>query len=322
MPTNTRNHNTKVKKLELCLPTAFHNLQCNVNNWTIVEIMPQSLSRFGRPLAVIVLILTLSGFVALESMFAPKAELWDRWTAHDVNSATSVDHAPWDLFLKNYVTTDPEGLNRVAYGRVSEADKKALHGYLSALRAVRVSALNRAEQQAYWINMYNALTVRLILDFYPVATIQDIDIGSGLFSSGPWSKELIKIEGELVSLNDIEHRILRPIWNDPRIHYAVNCAAVGCPNLQRDAFTVSNMSAQLDRAAIDYINSPRGVRLVDGEIVASKIYTWFQEDFGNSEDGVLAHLKPFASAELAREISRINSISDYEYDWTLNGTAR
>lgn len=284
--------------------------------------MPQSLFRLGQPLAALALVLTLSGFAALESLFAPKAELWERWTAYDANSKTVVDHGPWDKFLKTYVKTDPEGLNRVAYGSVTEADKKALHADLTALGGVRVSTLNQAEQQAYWINMYNALTVRLILDFYPVKTIQDIDLDTGFFSSGPWSKKLIKIEGELVSLNDIEHRILRPIWKDPRIHYAVNCAAVGCPNLQRDAFTGANMGAQLDRAASAYVNSPRGAKLVNGGLVVSKIYNWFQEDFGGSEDAVMDHLEQYALSNLATKIVRLDSISGYEYDWSLNGAKR
>ena len=93
--------------------------------------MLQSLFRLGQPLAALALFLTLSGFAWLEPLFAPKAELWERWTAHDANSKTVVDHGPWDKFLKTYVKTDPEGLNRVAYGGVTEADKKALHAYLT-----------------------------------------------------------------------------------------------------------------------------------------------------------------------------------------------
>ena len=99
------------------------------------------------------------------------------------------------------------------------------------------SLTSRDEQLAYWINLYNALTVKVILDHYPVKSILDIDISPGWFSIGPWGKKLVAVEGVEISLDDIEHRILRPIWRDPRIHYALNCAAVGCPNLLREAFT-------------------------------------------------------------------------------------
>lgn len=275
-------------------------------------------SRIGRPVAVQTLVFLLSGFAPLESFFAPKAELWQRWTANDPNSSIVVDHGIWDRFLKTYVVTDDSGLNRVAYGKVTEADKKTLHTYLGDLRSIPVRRLRRAEQQAYWINLYNALTVRLILDFYPVKSIQDIDLGPGLFSSGPWEKKLIKIDGDLVSLNDIEHRILRPIWKDPRHHYAVNCASVSCPNLQRTAFRGATTDAMLDRAATAYINNPRGVRFDGGRLVVSKIYIWFQEDFGGSEETVLNHLRKYADQKLATKLHEISAIADYEYDWGLN----
>ncbi len=279
-------------------------------------------TRLGKPLAALALILVLSGFAALESLFVPKAELWPRWEANDKGSSTIVDHGIWDQFLKRYVMTDKAGLNLVAYGKITEADTKKLHGYLINLRTVSVSRLNRAEQLAYWINLYNALTVRLIAEFYPVASIQDIDIGNGFFSSGPWDKNLIELEGEMLSLNDIEHRILRPIWKDPRIHYAVNCASIGCPNLQNSAFTAARMDHMLDRAASSYINSPRGIKISDGEVTMSKIYSWFQTDFGGSEDRVLNHLKKYADVELRRNLEPVTSISGYAYDWRLNDEAQ
>jgi hypothetical protein len=283
--------------------------------------MLKPLFRVGQPMAALALVFSLSGFATLESLFAPKADLWERWTANDPSSSIVVDHGVWDRVLKTYVVPDKSGFNRVAYGKVTEADKKAVYAYLADLRAVPVSRLRPAEQQAYWINMYNALTVRLVLDFYPVKSIQDIDLGSGLFSSGPWGKKLIKIDGDLVSLNDIEHRILRPIWKDPRLHYAVNCASVGCPNLQRAAFTAAQMDAMLDRAASAYVNSPRGVSFDKGELVVSKIYSWFQDDFGGSEDAVLDHLKKYADNDLVNKLVQATSISGYEYDCSLNDSA-
>ncbi len=97
------------------------------------------------------------------------------------------------------------------------------------LAATSADRLRRAEQFPFWINLYNALTVKVVLDHYPVEIIRDIDISPGLFADGPWGKKLVTVEGEALSLDDIEHRILRPIWKDPRLHYVLNCAALGVP---------------------------------------------------------------------------------------------
>lgn len=280
--------------------------------------MPKFLTHVNRVLVASALVFSLSGFTTLESLFAPKADQWDRWTAHDPQSDLVVNHNQWEQFLKTYVVTDSTGLNRVKYDRVTDADTKALHAYIVNLRMVPVDKLNKKEQMAYWINVYNALTIRLILEFYPVKTIQDIDLGSGFFSSGPWDEKLFKIDGELISLNDVEHRILRPIWKDPRIHYAVNCASVGCPNLQNMAFTSANLEALLDQGARSYINSNRNISFRDGKLVASKIYSWFQEDFGGSEQAVLAHMRTYANVGVKTILERVTGIYDYAYDWELN----
>lgn len=257
---------------------------------------------------------------AFPVLAAPVKDLWAIWAQNKPDSAIFVNHGPWDRFLQKYVQDDPRGLNRVDYGGVSVADKESLGGYLQTLAATPVSKLNRGEQQAYWINLYNALTVQVVLDHFPVKSIRDIDISPGLFSDGPWGKKLITVEGEAVSLDDIEHRILRPIWNDPRLHYAVNCASVGCPDLSGRAYTAADMEAMLNAGAVAYINSPRGVRIKgNGDIVASSIYDWFDEDFGGTEKGVLAHLATYAAGPLKKALEKASEIEDYDYDWSLNG---
>nr|CAK32602.1 hypothetical protein 17H9-28 [uncultured organism] len=249
---------------------------------------------------------------------APEAELWERWTAHNAASTATIDHSAWETFLKANLVRGRDGINRLAYGRVTAADRSALPRYLDALAAVPISRYTRDEQLAYWINLYNALTAKTVLDHYPVKSIRDIDISPGFFADGPWDRKLVKIEGEAVSLNDIEHRILRPIWRDPRIHYAVNCASIGCPNLQATAFTAANSDSLLEAAAREYVNSPRGT-LIDGEsLTVSKIYAWFQEDFGNSDRNVIKHLARYAKPDLAMALRRITEISGYQYDWSLN----
>ena len=258
-----------------------------------------------RSALVLFLGAALSGFMFLEAALAPKADPWPRWQAFEAASTAVIDHRPWDQFLKKYLKPGPDGVNRVAYGRVTGDDRRALYEYLVALRLTSIERFNRAEQLAYWINLYNALTVRLVLEFHPVNSIKDIEISSnplGSIFSGPWDRKLLDVRGEPLSLNDIEHRILRPIWGDPRIHYAVNCAA----------------ETLLDHAAQNYVNSPRGARVEDGQLIVSKIYAWFVDDFGGSEEGVLAHLRHLAELPLARALEGRTSIDDYEYDWGLN----
>lgn len=173
-------------------------------------------------------------------------------------------------------------------------------------------------QRAYWLNLYNALTVKLVLDHYPVRSIREISISPGLLSVGPWRRKLVRIEGEELSLDDIEHRVLRPTWGDPRVHYALNCAALGCPNLQRSAYTAANTEALLARAAREYVNHERGARFEGERLIVSKLYIWFQEDFGGTDRGVIEHLQRYAEPPLAARLARTEGISDSEYDWRLN----
>ena len=249
---------------------------------------------------------------------APDADLWERWLAHDPASTAVIDHRAWTDFLQAYVVADRGGIHRVRYGAVTPTDRAALDAYIAQLGATPVSTLNRDEQRAFWINLYNALTVQVVLDHYPVASIRDIDISPGMFADGPWGAELANVEGQGLSLDDIEHRILRPIWRDPRIHYAVNCASIGCPNLMTQAFTAANADALMTEAAHDFINDPRGVHVRGDELLVSSIYDWFEEDFGGSEAGVLAHLRIYAAPALASQLQAFDDIDDDKYDWTLN----
>jgi hypothetical protein len=249
---------------------------------------------------------------------APEADLWERWQAHDPGSRLSVDHGPWTAFLETYLVRGEDGINRVDYRGVTPRDRARLDAYLETLASTEVDRLSRASQLPFWINLYNALTVQVILDHLPVDSIREIDISPGLFSNGPWGKKLIRVEGEEVSLNDVEHRIIRPIWQDPRIHYAVNCAALGCPNLQPRAFTPENTERLLEKGAGDYVNHPRGARVRDGDLVVSSIYDWYQADFGGSEAGVIDHLMEHARPGLRERLQDFREIDDYRYDWSLN----
>ncbi len=271
-----------------------------------------------RALLLFFLVLPLAGFTSAERLFAPAADLWPRWQRHDPAAGATLDFTAWDALLGRVVSRHDDGINRVDYAALAGPKAAALQRIVAELAAVQISRFNRDQQQAYWINLYNALTLQVVAAHYPVRSIRDIDISPGWFSDGPWDAELVTVEGTALTLNDIEHRILRPIWRDARVHYAVNCASLGCPNLAAEAYRGAVVDAQLERAARAYVNHPRGVSLAGGRVTVSKIYDWFLEDFGGSTKGLLAHLAAYAEAPLAEALAAVEEIDGTAYDWALN----
>jgi len=272
---------------------------------------------------IALLALTVALVTALHSVHAPvKAKtVAEIFSAHSAGSATKIDHSAWNALLAKYVVAGRDGLNRVAYAKFKAEGHTKLKAYVAALARVDVAKLDRPEQFAFWANLYNAKTIDVVLDHYPVKSIKDISLGgslTALVTGGPWKAKVVQVAGQDLSLDDIEHGLLRKIFKDPRVHYAVNCASVGCPNLSNQAFTGATLEAQLDAGARAYINSPRGVRVTGGNVTASSIYKWFQEDFGGSAAGVLQHARAYANDDLKAALSGARSISGYDYDWALN----
>lgn len=232
--------------------------------------------------------------------------------------------------LKKYVQEGRPGEpNRVDYAGLTNTpkDRRALETYVQALADSTPSALSKDAQFAFWANLYNALTIKVVLDYYPVSSIRKINISPGLFAKGPWGKPLIHVEGRNVSLDDIEHKILRPGWKDPRVHYALNCASYGCPSLPRKPFAAKTLETQLEAAARDFINSPRGARIEEGRLVLSNIYDWYgrdfiQDDTASSDVNVISHLQDYADKELAAALKGRTKINRYEYIWALNDVAK
>jgi hypothetical protein len=247
----------------------------------------------------------------------PRAEAWDMWRAHDPQSVRSIDHAAWERFLTRYLRIGSDGIHRVTYGQVTPADRAALDGYIEQLATLPIGTYNRSEQEAYWINLYNALTVRLVLDHYPIASIRDIDDTRKPLSGGPWDDPLVEVDGTPISLSDITNRILRPIFQDPRVHYALSCGALGCPNLQPEPYRGDHLDYQLSKAAMAYVNDPRCISLGD-ELGLSSLYRWYQADFGGSDAAVIHHLMGYAEPRLAMSLQQFDRIGVDGFDWRLN----
>ncbi len=215
-------------------------------------------------------------------------------------------------FLKTYVRADG-GLNLVAYGDVSESDEKKLEAYIETLSNLDISGFSDAEIMAYWFNLYNAKTIDVILDEYPVKSIRKIGW------RGPWKKKILTVRGEKMSLDNIEHDTIRATYDEPRIHFAFNCASIGCPNLMMKAWEAETLEADLDQVARDYIQSPRGVQLKnDGSLVVSSLFDWYKDDFGDSTAEVAQYLSQFASGETKTALEKATKFDSYIYDWDLN----
>jgi hypothetical protein len=243
-------------------------------------------------------------------------------------TAASPMHAPFDTLLKRYVSPSPDGVNRVDYARwkASSADVKALRDYIAALAGQAPSKLPRDEAFAYWANLYNAITLQVILDRYPVKSIRDIKSDSFFDPKayiGPWRTKRVRVEGKQLSLDDIEHEVMRPTFKDPRVHYSVNCASLGCPNLPAKAWDAATLDADLDAAARDFVNHKRGAEVLPGNTLrVSSIYKWFRDDFGPDDAAVITHMKRYARPDLTAALDKVSGIAEDQYDWSLNGLAK
>jgi len=248
------------------------------------------------------------------SSAAPTTTVIDpAFRASTPNSPYRVDHSSWDQFLSRNLINDAQGVSRVYYGQVSNQDRQLLGGYLQQLQGTNVQSLNRNEQFAFWVNLYNARTVALVLDNYPINSIQQINNGQAFDTPNA-----VNVLGRGLSLNEIESGIIRPVWNDPRIHYALNCGAYGCPNLARTAYTGQNLNTRLNTAAQQFINTDRAVQRTSTGLQVSKIYDWYKDDFGGTDQGVISHIRQYANPTTLAKINGVNTIENYYYDWQLN----
>lgn len=221
--------------------------------------------------------------------------------------AQAIDHIQWDSLLKAHVNNE----GWVSYEGFVK-DSVRLNAYLELLsnHHPNPSTWTREERMAYWINAYNAFTVKLIVDNYPVEGIKEIKNGIP-FVNTVWDIKFIQIQGQKYDLNNIEHGILRPKFKDPRIHFAVNCASISCPKLLNEAFTAEKLDEQLNQAATAFINDPSRNVIEPNQLKLSKIFKWYGGDFTG---GKKEYIQQFTNVEIAE-----NAKVEYlEYDWGLN----
>jgi hypothetical protein len=243
-------------------------------------------------------------------------------TAEHASSAESEgfdhSHTKFTEVLKNFVIVS--GPKSTVNYKALKKSPSQLNDYLADLSSVPMTdykTFNKKQQMAFLINAYNSFTLKLIIDNYPVESIKDI---GGLFSS-PWKKEFFKLWGKDMYLDKIEHKILRKKFNEPRIHFAVNCASIGCPALRGEAFTAERLDVQLEEQAKIFLrdSSRNFIKKDKKEIYLSKIFDWFEEDFEKGSSTVQKFVAPYMTddAELQKEMVKFD-VEHTDYDWKLN----
>ncbi len=222
--------------------------------------------------------------------------------------ANPVNHQTWDDLLQKHVT-EQGNVNYKGF----IADTVLLNQYLNQLTKNKpTNNWSEKAQLAYWINVYNAFTVKLIVDNYPLASIKDIKKGIPFISS-VWDIKFIEFDEETIDLNKVEHGILRKQFNEPRIHFAINCASFSCPRLLNKAYTAEKLEQQLTFMTKDFLNDPKRNRLTEKEVQLSKIFSWFKGDF--TKQGTLVEfLNQYAPVKIADNAN----ISHLDYNWQLN----
>jgi len=254
----------------------------------------------------------LCTFMSITStLAAPKAKLIPFWDKIELNSELTADHSKWNDLLQRYVDYNhPSGVNRFDYQNVTDADKELLNQYLSHMQSVDPREFNFPNQKAYWLNLYNALAVSIVIALKPQGTIRGIN--------GIWTEEWVEVASQKVSLNDIHHGILRPIFSDPRIHFGLTPATLGSGDLLPIAFTGENVNALLEKNTKKFFNKTNKGYYIDGnKLVVSSILKWYKSDFGRSQEHIKAFIARYVSNKKAAQIERTTKMS-YKYDWSMN----
>ena len=218
------------------------------------------------------------------------------------NVVEHVSHKSWNALLSKHVTAE----GKVNYDGF-KSDIVNLDAYLKLIGDNEAKpGWSNAEKKAFWLNAYNAWTIKLVLERYPVSSINDV-------SAKPWDKRFIKIGANTHTLNDIENKIIRRQFKDARIHFAINCAAISCPKLSNKAFTMLNVEKELGRLTKEFFKT-ENVKLAEKSAQLSKIFEWYAEDFINESETVLKYVERYSGMVFHPKVK----VSYLDYNWKLN----
>ena len=237
-------------------------------------------------------------------------------------SMDRIDHSAWNGLLSKYVD-DKGGVNYAGL-KASREDSQTLSNYINQLASASLTQrAARENQMAYWINAYNAVTVKGILQEYPTSSIRNFTSENGGYNI--WKNLLLNVGGNQISLEAIENKVLRPM-GDPRIHFAVVCASIGCPRLLNEAYVGETLNNQLNINAVDFFSHPQNFQFdqANRQFKLSSILKWYGGDFGADQASQLRTIAPYLPSEAAKQAAASNSVSvSYlEYDWNINEQSR
>lgn len=244
--------------------------------------------------------------------------------APEVRAQGSGDLGQWNRLLGAYYNP-ARGFD---YKAVKARDAAALEAVRQQLGKVNVAALDKKAQLAHWINVYNVNTVATIVERYPIKSIRDLSTDP-VVRLNVFKKDRVPVGGKKISLNDVENDRIRDAFRDPRIHFAINCAAKSCPPIRTEAYSGASLDAQLDAQTRTFLNGPLGARFrKDGDrlvIRTTKIMDWFGEDFDQWGGGKAAFIRKYVPADKQRLIDQAGDKIRFEYDdydWALNDWRR
>jgi hypothetical protein len=230
--------------------------------------------------------------------------------AVSTSNAKPIPHDAWNGLLKKYV--DANGL--VDYGGLKAKDARTLDQYLELVSANAPAAdWSKDEKLAYWLNAYNAFTIKQIVDKYPTESIIGSEVQL-ISPGGPFNKKYFKIGGKDMSLNNIEQDIIRKEFKEPRIHFALVCAAISCPKLRNEAYTAAKLDQQLADQARNFLNDPKKNAVSKKQVSLSKIFDWYRDDFGKSDEKVVKFINQYSQIQADPKAR----ISYQKYNWDLN----
>lgn len=263
---------------------------------------------------------------------APPGGPIEAFAAHEAGSDVRLRHNLWRRVLAAIVVDGAGGRRDIEYGQLSAMGHDVLDSYLTVMEGVQVADLNKNEQLAYWLNLYNAASLRLVYDaFDDLAARQGSTAGRNplrppslkvkriyLGKKNPWAEKRFTVSGQSISLNDIEHRILYAQWDPMLVMYGLSCPARGCPSLPAEPFDGASVRAQLAQAARDFVARKDAADPKRSKVELSELYEWHQSILGGQQ-AILEHVRSLAGGQLAAEMAGVTQISGYEFSWRLNG---
>jgi len=275
------------------------------------------MTRQMKVIAGILLGIVLGFFASADS----GVEMTKTSSGEVVPSSTVVDHKSFDTVLQKFVDdagmVDYEGL---------KANPEELDAYLRFLDQSDPGQLGESDRLAFWLNVYNAYTLKLIINNYPISSIRAAANGPFIPKlNTPWEVDLVKVGGKVYDLDHVEHKIIRKEFDDARVHFALVCAAISCPKLRRESYRGEILDEQLHEQGVDFLNSPNKNRIEkDGQqIRLSKIFKWFKGDFVKEGQSLQQFVAVFYEGELAEALSKNElKVKHTKYDWSLNDQSK